>query len=384
VDVGMDKVKDSMRDPQAEAAKKKAEDQKIAEGFQKALSVIDARRELSPLQREKLTMAFKKQFAQVQQLQQFVQIAEASQKTKRAEIFTGAGLLGVVGEAALNTPSVMMARADVMSKSPTMRAQTNAAIQQADILSASGTTQSQAQRAIAQVDVMSRVGALQAETKGAIHLTEIVTIASSTSQVVEQRVVLENTLAENATPPIAPEQSKDAFSPDIGKKIYVEFVGSTAQTKVLKDLLLGRGHMLVDKKSDADIVYLLEGEYVIAENKQHKGLNISVGQLLDDPAKPIEKPEAKIMGSVGAGLSKFIFAVAQAQGANVPTTALPKEINGFRQQVLLVTARQPKGGAETRFSVVQEVESPVLDGVLLAKSANEEMHGRLGLPMATN
>lgn len=383
VDVGMDKVKNAMTDPEAEAAKKKAEDQKVAEGFRKSLSEIEARRDLSPLQRERLTMGFKKQYAQMQQLQKFVQAAEASQKAKRDEIFTGAGLLGVVGEAALNTPSVVMAQADLMSKSPALRADINASIRQADMQTASGLPQAQAQRAIALADTLHKNGLFEAGTKSPIQLTNVAvetkTTIPATSQVPERPDAVKVTSTENSSESASPLIAVNAFSPDVGKKVYLEFVGSASQNKVLRDVLLGHGHTLANNRNEADVVYLIEGEFVIAENKQHKGLNLSVGQLLDDPTKPIEKPATKMMGSIGMGLNKLMFAMAQAQGANVPTAALPKEINGFRQQVLLVTARQPKDGAETRFSVVQEVESPVVEGGSLANAAYKEMLDRLGL-----
>lgn len=71
--------------------------------------------------------------------------------------------------------------------------------------------------------------------------------------------------------------------------------------------------------------------------------------------------------------------MAIAQGANVPKEAMPKEWTGFSQNVLLVTARQPKGGTETRFSVLKQVESPAMSGASLVKEAGEEMLDRLGI-----
>ncbi|OQW87674.1 MAG: hypothetical protein BWK72_12225 [Rhodoferax ferrireducens] len=381
VDVGMDKVKDAMTDPEAEAAKKKAQEQKQAEGYRKALAEIEARHDLSPLQREKLTVAFKKQYAQVQQFQQFVQAAEARQKAQRDQIFTGAGLLGVVGDAALSTPSMAMAKADVMSRSPTMRAQINTSIHQADMLNASGIPQAQARMAIAQTDAIVKNGLLPAETKGAAQLAEVAASVDITAamQLTEQPVAMEVTTTAVPSEPVVAPQPKDAFSPDVGKKIYLEFVGSVPHTQALKSILTDHGYSVVDNKSDADVAYLIEGEYAIPENKQHKGLSLSIGPILDDPSKPIEKPETKMTGSIGLGLNKLFIAMTQAQGANVPPAALPKESNGFHQQVLLVTARQPKDGAETRFSVVKEVESAEIEGRSLAQAATHDMLDRLGL-----
>ena len=388
VDAGIDKAKDAMRDPEAETAKQKAEEKKAVEGFQKMLSEIEARRDLSPLQREQLTITFKKQYSQMQQLQQFIQAAEASQKAKRDQIFTGAGLVGVLGEAALSTPSMAMAQAEILSKSPEMRLHINSALRQATVLTASGIPQGQIQRTLAQADSAFKTGALQSGIKTAVNLAEIATntradiSATTNPPEIAPSDPEQNAMVESTRGTVAPTLATDAFTPDIGKKVYLEFVGSASQTKSLRDALLRRGHTLANDKTGADVTYLIEGEYIINENKLHKGLKIGVGQLLDEPTKAIEKPAIKTMGAVGMSINKFLFGMAQAQGANIPTAALPKESNGFRQQVLVVIARQPREGAETRYSVLQEIESPEIEAASIAKAANGDLLNQLGLSLS--
>ena len=60
----------------------------------------------------------------------------------------------------------------------------------------------------------------------------------------------------------------DAFSPDLGRKLYVEFVGSPKETQRLRELLAWRGHTIVAGKEEAEVAYLIEGEYVVPETRQ--------------------------------------------------------------------------------------------------------------------
>lgn len=317
VDAGIDKAKDAMRDPEAEAAKKREEERRVAERFQKDQAAIEARQDLSPLQRERLSLMLKKQFEQMQQFKQFVEMAEARQTAERDQIFTGAGLLGVVGEAAVNTPSVAVARADAMAHSPIyraqVRAQSEAVFRQADAAVAAGIPQAQSRVVLAQADVLAKSGIPQAGSKQADveRGTEVAAAVAGTNnqgtgQPVPQAAGKTGALpvSENMKTGGAP----DAFSPDLGKKIYAEFVDSSTQTKKLRDALVARGHVLADKREDADVVYLIEGEYVVPENKQYQGVRVSAGNLLETPDKPIPEPEKKLMGSLGSGVASYFWA----------------------------------------------------------------------------
>ena len=365
VGAGVDKVKDAMRDPEAEAAKKKAEEQKLLEKYQQAIAEIENRGELSPLQREKGVLGVKKNFAKIQQLEQMAKAAEASQRAERDQIFTASGMLGAVGNAAMNTPSMVMAQADSMSKSPSMRAQVNSTMQQADAAYAGGANQAKVQSVMNAVAIASKV-----DFKGLFKGSE------SPNQ-------KDASLGNQATGlPRNPDPFSElrldeinAFAPDLGKKIYLEFVGSQRLTQAIRATLQTSGHSITDTRADAEVIYLMEGEYAVAESKEYKGISLNAAELLDDPQKTIELPSTNTSGLFKAGLGKLVSAVGQAQGMNLPKTTA----SGYRQQVLMVAARQPKGGAETRVATLKESESPALEGVSLTKRASDEWFARMGL-----
>ncbi|MGC9008834.1 MAG: hypothetical protein ACP5IY_07175 [Halothiobacillaceae bacterium] len=56
VDAGIDKVKESMRDPEAEAREKAEKERQIAEAFKKQVDEIEARSDLRPIDRERLIL----------------------------------------------------------------------------------------------------------------------------------------------------------------------------------------------------------------------------------------------------------------------------------------------------------------------------------------
>lgn len=388
VDAGIDKAKDAMRDPEAEAVKKQEEERRVAEQFQKAQAAIEARHDLSPLQRERLSLTLKKQYAQMQQFKQFVEMAEARQKAERSQIFTGAGLLGVVGDAAINTPSVSLARADAMAHSPIyraqMRTQSEAAFRQADAAVAAGLPQAQSKVALAQAqaDTIAKISIPQVEAKEALRQADVERgVEVAATGIGSPPAHQDGGKAE--TQPVSENKAADAFSQDIGKKIYAEFQDSPTQTRKLRDSLVARGHALADKREDADVVYLIEGEYVVPENKQYQEVRLSAGNLLENPDKLIPEPEKKLMGSIGSGVGTFFLVMAAAQGAKVPQGVMPKEQAGFSQEALLVIARQPKSGAETRLSVMKNTDSLVMAGASLVKDADEEMLDRLGIGLSS-
>lgn len=387
VDAGIDKAKDAMRDPEAEAVKMQEEERRVAEQFQKAQAAIEVRHDLSPLQRERLSLTLKKQYAQMHQFKQFVEMAEARQKAERNQIFTGAGLLGVVGDAAINTPSVALARADAMAHSPIyraqMRTQSEAAFRQADAAVAAGIPQAQSRAALAQADAVTKGGIPLMELKEILRPADVERGAEMAEAAGMSSPSAPQAGGKAETQPVSENKATgaaaDAFSPDIGKKIYVEFQDSPTQTRKLRDALVARGHALADKREDADVVYLIDGEYVVPENKQYQGVRLSAGNLLENPDKLIPVPEKKLMGSIGSGVGTLFLVMAAAQGAKVPQGAMPKEQTGFSQEALLVIARQPKNGAETRLSVMKNTDSLVMAGASLVKDADEEMLVRLGI-----
>jgi hypothetical protein len=74
-----------------------------------------------------------------------------------------------------------------------------------------------------------------------------------------------------------------------------------------------------------------------------------------------------------------MLGLAAAQGAQVPANAAPVEQTTFRQEVLVVIARQPKAGKEKRFSVLKTMEAQELRGAVMSREAVEELLKSLGL-----
>jgi hypothetical protein len=402
IDVGVDKVKESMRDPEAEAREKAEQKRKLAEVFQKQVDEIEAMPNLRPLDREKLILVLRNQQKWAEQMQSFAAEAEARQKAERDKIFTGSGFLGVVGEAALNTPSMVMARADAMTKNPVWRAEqrmrNEAVFAQADAQAAAGTPQTKARVVLGQADVLQKSGINEAGTKAVMSAADAITETHMTKQDLETAAGAAGNAKEEAsrgtTATADAGQSqreaadagaaavsaspKDAFTPDLGRKLFVEFEGSPTETEKLKTRLRTMGHTLVESKDEAEVVYLIEGEYSIQETRLHDGVTLSIGELLETPDKPIPTPKKKLTGMLSLGLSKLMLGAAAAQGAQVPNGTISQE-GVYLQESLLVIARQPKGGKETRFHVLKHIKSEVPDGAGLAKTSRDELYAALGL-----
>lgn len=397
----VDAIKESMRDPEAEARKKEEQERKLAEQMQKQIDEIEQKPNLRPIERERLVLKLKQAWQASKEMQAFIERAEAQRKAERDKLFTLGGIAEAVGRAALSSPSMAIAQADLMTKDPIWRAQqrlnNEAIFRQADAQVAAGIPQAKARLALAQADVLQKTGVQQAGAEAVIRVAEEMAqqgvnkedaekVADAAGQASVEARNADSTAAQNtsaapgdAQPGAASDHAAgDAFSPDLGRKLYVEFVGSPKETQRLRELLAGRGHVIVDRKDDADVAYLIEGEYAIPETKQHQGVTVGVGELLEDPTKPIAPPEKKLMGSIGAGISKFFLAAAAAQGQPVPMDAMPKD-GVFRQEVLLVIARQPKDGKETRASVVQTVDSATIEAAKLSKVAKDDLYTSLGI-----
>jgi hypothetical protein len=402
VGAGIDKVKEAMRDPEAEAREKAEKERQIAEAFKKQVDEIEAKPGLRPIDRERLILILSRQQEWAKQMQSFAEQAEARQKAERDKIFTASGFLGVVGEAALNSPSMVIARADAMTKNPIWRAEqrmrTDAVFAQADAQMATGMPQAKSRAALAQADLIQKSGINEAGTKAVTNAADAMTGTGVTKQeietVAEAAAGAKEAAPQSVTTPADAGQaridaaeagsaavsasSKDAFVPDLGRRLYVEFVGSPTETAHMRNRLQSMGHTMAASREEAEVVYLVEGEYTIPETKHYEGVTMNLAELLNAPDKPIPAPKKKLSGTLAAGVSKFMLAMAAAQGQNIPAGAVPKE-GVYQQEALLVIARQPKGGKETRFSVVKSVESADLAGAKLALGTRDDLYAALGL-----
>lgn len=63
----------------------------------------------------------------------------------------------------------------------------------------------------------------------------------------------------------------------------------------------------------------------------------------------------------------------------IAASAVLFETKGYTQQALLVIARQPKGGKETRASVLLKERGEAIQASGLAKSARERLYRMLGV-----
>lgn len=393
IDKGIDTVKESMRDPEAEARKKVEQERKLAEQLQKQIDKIEATPNLRPIDREKLVIQLKESYQAVKEMQAFIEKAEAQQKAERDKIFTAGGIFGVVGEAAMSSPSMVMARANAMTQNPVWQAQRHASNEaifaQANAQVAAGVPQANARAILAQADVLQKSGIPQAGAKTIVDNAEgLATAKDAAIQAApaanaapssEEAGNSSNAGADdsdnaslsriaNATAPMP----ADAFSPDLGKKLWIEFEDSPTETAALRKLLQQHGHILAPSKEEAEVVYLVQGEFEIPESKLHEGLTKSLGALLENPATTIEPPPAKAMGKFSVGIMSALLGSA---GRQMPETAT----KGYRQRALLVIARQPKDGKETRASVIQKAQGEAIEAAKLAKAAREDLYQQLGI-----
>lgn len=343
IGAGIDKASDAMRNPEAEAAQKREEERKAAEEFKKVADEIEAKTGLRPIEREKLVLSMQQSKEFAAQMQSLVAQSEEQQKAERDKIFTTSGFLGVIGSAAANQAVVHTAVNDPA-----------------------------AMKKIGQVEDAANKASTASAVATVLDTGKEKTAAGGASSV----PVATTTRQSNGD--LVAATAPDALSIDLGKAVFIEFVGSPSNTLVFEKVLTEHGHHLVSSKEQADVVYVIEGEYAVPETKMYSGLMKDLGGMLENPSEVLPVPEKKLSGSVSKGLSSFMLAVAKAQGQKVPDVPT-REDGVYAQRVLLVMARQPKVGKESRYSILKKVESKNLDGVKMGGDAVKELFLNLGL-----
>ena len=400
VGTGVDKVKDAMRNPEAEMQKEREEKQKVAAQFQLQVAEIEAKHDLRPLDRERLVIILNQQYAQVKQFQEFAAQAEARQRDERDKVFTFGGLAGVAGSAFMNSPTMIMAQADAMVKAGIPQAQSRADLAQADLLMASGAPQMQARATVAKADAIVASGGPQAESRAVLSpvdamqkpgispQSELFVVAHPSGTVTDTKVTAtaNDGSGSAALSPATPTMPPNAFSDDLGRKLFVEYIGSPSMTDSIRQQLVAHGHFLTTSANDADTCYLIEGEYTVRETKQFDGMTKDAGALIENPSQSLPTPAKKMTGSLKLGLAKAFFGLAtiqdSTQGKQLAQGMVPQEQTSFHQTLLLVVARQPKDGRETRVSVLKVSEGSI-DGLSLAQAANVDLMDKLGLALTS-
>lgn len=330
----IDKAIDSMKDPEVEAEKKRLEEEelqrKTVAAYLKATEEIESRSDLTSMQRERLTLALRKQYEFAGTLRQLEVAAEAQRKAERDQLLSPAGLAGVAIESAVSSPSVVMAQADAMVKAGIPQAQNRAILARIDDR---GNVLPTYRDPYAAAQLQAHVN--QASQQAiAPHLAEMSQIAGQVASAFNQAVAAE---APRAAP-------AGYFAQDYGRRLYVEFSGSQLLTAKLRELLTARGYALTDDRADAYVTYLFQGEFTMDETNRREGLVEDVGRYVDNP-RPLEQPPEKTTGKVKQALALGFFTLAT--GGQVATPAPQPQ----HQQVLVMVVRQVPGERESRLSV---------------------------------
>lgn len=371
VGAGVDKLKDSLRDPEAEAAARREEERKLARQFQERVEAIETEQDLTPLQRERLYLVLKTTYANTLAFRRLEALAEERQRQQRDKIFTTSGLLGVVADAALSTPSVAMAQAEAITKSP---------IHRAEMQAGHAVLMARADHAAQTGQAMSALAT--PATLPVVPMPDLPPEAEATAGHARMELAgLQAQAAHDAAHLEMPAPPLNAFAPDLGARLWIEFIGSPSETAYLRQQLAALGHTLATTREAADVVYRIEGEYVVTETAQFHGLRRDVGELLEPGSAPIPIPEKKSLGGFKLGLGKLLYNVVRSQG-EASSALEPKQQRTFDQKLLLVIARQPQGGRETRLSAMRAQDTDILPGQELAREARDELYTTMGLTLA--
>jgi len=331
------------KSPEELAQEREERDRQMAAQMERDLATIEAQPNLRPIDRERLILKYREMYAKNKDFEEFLKRSDAQKRAERDKLFTAGGLTGVVGNAAAN------------------QAGTHVALKEADLAANDPAAYKNMQKAQEAQNVANTLSAAEKT-------------AEILSQPGEQPASAVVAATHNGDIPA----TGDAFAPDMGKKIWIKFEGSSEQTEQFRKALVERGHVLAESQDSAEVTYLVQGEYSIPDTGLYNGMIVPVGKILDNPSEEITPPEKKTSGSIKRGLSTFMLVAA---GQQVPKEA---QDNRYRQKVLLVLARQPKDGKETRVSVVSTTESEKIEATVLAKKSLDDMQSLLGIQTPQN
>jgi len=324
------------KSPEELAQEQAEKDRKMAAQLDRDIASIEAQPNLRPIDRERLILKLKEMYAQSKEGEEFLKRVDAQKRAERDKLFTVGGFTGVVGTAATN------------------QAGTHIALKEADLAANDPAAYKNIQNAQEAQNVANTLSA-----------------AEKTAEILSQPGEQSASAVVAATHNGTLSGTGDAFAPDMGKKIWIEFEGSSEQTEHFRKALVERGHVLAESQDNAEVKYLVQGEYSIPDTGLYNGMIVPVGKILDNPSEEITPPEKKTSGSIKRGLSTFMLVAA---GQQVPKEA---QDNRYRQKVLLVLARQPKDGMETRVSVVSSTESEKIEATVLAQKSLDDMQSLL-------
>ena len=339
-----------------------------------AVAKIEARTDITPLSKEKLTRQIARSFGMAETISNLMAQQEAQRREQRDNMFTAGGMAGVVGGAVLSTPSAVIARADLAVKTGVPQAQSRQAVAEADVMMKTGLPQAQSRSAVAVAS-----GEAPTTPAGIAIIQPVVTVPQKAiaeeaiqSNIAEHQIAIadaQSTLiaAKPKQELSEPEQSNLA-SLDKNRKIYVEFIGSKKLTTRLQDAFKAAGYLVVSTEAESEAVYQFDGEYGIQAEGNRGGLNERVGAYSEDP-RVLEAPQ------VQTGVKNVVGGFFAAM-AGVPIKR--PELGGYKQGVLLVANRRVDG-KDVRVSALSSEESMQLEPTKLIETALQEIMGVVGV-----
>lgn len=365
------KAMDSFRDPEKEEADRKKQEQKTLDAFNRAVDEVEARKDLTPFQREKLVLSLQDSYGQSIHMMRFVAQAEERQRADRDQIFTAQGLAGVTIDSVAAMPSATFARADSMVKAGAPQRQANDVMSRIDN---SGNINSVKQNPIGAVAEGANQAAAQKTVQDNVE-----------KQGTELKAMMDETKKEELPGALQTAPQKPTFfSPDLGRKLFVEFKGSQKLTSQMRDQLAKQGHTIADDPSQADVTYLIEGEYKYRETTRYEGFHLDAGAFYDNPKDPEpakEKLSGKIKSSIFSGLLLMSKAQAQMKGQQPSQVNIPNQEKGITQSALLVAARQANGEKEYRISSLQRSEGTDVAAPRLLNAGLADLLEKLGVAL---
>ncbi len=365
------KAIDSFRDPEKEKVERQKKEEETLNAFNRAVDEVEARKDLTPFQREKLVLSLQNAYGQSIYMMRFAAQAEERQRAARDQVFTAQGLAGVAVGSVSAMPSATFAQADSMVKA--------------------GIPQRQANETLARVDNSGNINPARANPIGEMVAAENQAQAQKTlQQNIEKQGSELKAMMDEAKKEELPGALQNApqkptfFSPDLGRKLFVEFKGSQKLTSQMRAQLAKHGHMIVEDPSLADVTYLIEGEYNFRETSRYEGFQLDAGAFYDNPKDPEpakEKLSGKIKSTIFGGLLLIGQAQAQMKGQQPQQVNIPNQGKGVTQSALLVAARQAKGEKEYRISSLQKAEGTDVAAPRLFNTALSDLLEKLGVAL---
>lgn len=371
----------AMEDSPEEMEAKRAKEKEARDNqFKDAVAKVETRSDLKPLEKERMVRQIANTFGMAETFSNMSSQQEIARRQQRDQMLTLGGAAGVVGNAAMNTPSVAMARADMAVKAGEPQAQSRNALAQTDALLKTGQVQDKNRATMAAADGMLKGSAPQST----MSVSDAQSAARGTSQ---QQAQISNAIQDSvalhqpemnaaqaaidaAKPkqPFATPESTELLAQDKGRKIFVEFLNGKSLTSNLQQVFKNAGFTVVDNAKDADVLYQFDGDYTVDAAYERDGLTEQMGPLTDNP-HAIEAPQRK------AGLmTKTLGGFLNAVGRPVDTT----KSGAYKQKVLIVANRRFEE-KDMRVSATASKESMALEPDAMINGAMQDVLSAVGI-----